>query len=54
MPALRAKKVILGGDYRQLPPVFKEGRNLERSFHDLVDLGVDPDQLLRFNTICTV
>lgn len=53
MPALLAKKIILGGDYRQLPPVFKEGRNLERSFHDLVDLGVDPDQLLRFNIMVT-
>ena len=53
MPALLAKKIILGGDYRQLPPVFKEGRNLERSFHDLTDLGVNPDQLRRFNMMIT-
>lgn len=53
MPALLAKKVILGGDYRQLPPVFKEGRNLERSFNELDELGVDRDQIARFSNMVT-
>jgi superfamily I DNA and/or RNA helicase len=37
MPLMRARKAILVGDHRQLPPMFQEGQDATETFEDLVD-----------------
>ena len=53
MPALRGKRLILSGDHRQLPPVFKEGRHLERTFNELAEIDPEFEKFLRFKTVVT-
>lgn len=53
MPSLMGKKLILSGDYRQLPATFREGRCLERSYNELDEIGVDLEQIARFNDMVT-
>lgn len=49
--AILAARVILGGDYRQLPPTFKEGRNLERSYGELAETDPLFEQAIRFKNM---
>ena len=51
--AILGKRLILCGDHRQLPPTFKEGRLYERSYHELDEIGVDMEQLHRFEEMVT-
>ncbi len=37
MPLMRARKAILVGDHRQLPPMFQEGQDAAETFEDLVE-----------------
>lgn len=53
MPALLGRKLVLSGDYRQLPPTFKEGRCLERSYNELDEIGIDLEQVARFKSMVT-
>lgn len=53
MPALLGAKLILGGDFRQLPPMFKEGRGLERSFAELAETDMDFEQVIRYRDMVT-
>ena len=53
MPALLGARLILAGDYRQLPPTFKEGRNLEQPYTDLVETDPDFEQIRRFRDMVT-
>jgi hypothetical protein len=53
MPALLGGRLILAGDYRQLPPTFKEGRNIEHSYNDLAETDPEFEQLLRFRDMVT-
>jgi hypothetical protein len=48
MPMMLADKSVLDGDCRQLPPTFKEGRNLERSFGELAEIDPLFEQITRF------
>jgi len=48
MPAVLGTKLILCGDRHQLPPTFKEGRNIERSFGELAETDPLFDQITRF------
>lgn len=38
MPLMRARKAILVGDHRQLPPMFQEGQDATETFEDLVEV----------------
>lgn len=53
MSALRGSKLILAGDIHQLPPTFKEGRNIEHSYDDLAETDLEFEQLLRFRDMVT-
>jgi len=53
MPALLGAKLILVGDFRQLPPMFKEGRGLERSFAELAETDTDFEQVIRYRDMVT-
>jgi len=53
MPALLGAKLILGGDFKQLPPTFKEGRGLERNFRELAETDEDRDHVMRYKDMVT-
>ena len=50
MPMLRAKKVILVGDHRQLPPLFGE---YEKSYKEIIDTIEDTDENRQVKSILT-
>lgn len=50
MPMLRAKKVILVGDHRQLPPLFGE---YEKSYKEIIDTIEDTDENKQVKNILT-
>ncbi|PTY39399.1 AAA domain-containing protein [Brachyspira hampsonii] len=50
MPMLRAKKVILVGDHRQLPPLFGE---YEKSYKEIIDTIEDTDENKYIKSILT-
>ena len=50
MPMLRAKKVILVGDHRQLPPLFGE---YEKSYKEIIDTIEDTDENKQVKGILT-
>ncbi len=53
IPALLGKKLILAGDFKQLPPTFKEGPRQDRSFGELAEIDPAFEQVTRFKNMVT-
>lgn len=53
LAALLGRKLILGGDFRQLPPTFKEGPRRERTFTEMAEVDEEFEQVMRFQNMVT-
>jgi len=53
LPALVGRKVVLAGDFKQLPPTFKEGPHRERPFGEMAEVDEEFEQVTRFKEMVT-